>query len=175
MTSRFSDRELNFLVAINVVILVVATVLSKGDFLDVYNFQSMGGQLPELGLLAMGVALSMISGNGGIDLSGVALANLAGVVAATVAPMLAAPDASPWLYTAWFAVIALAVGLVGGLLNGVLIARPASRPSFARWARSCSTPALRWCSRVAPACAWATPRRSRPSATRWCWACRFRS
>ena len=90
MKLKFSDRELNFLVGINVLILVVATLLSKGDFLDVYNFQSMGGQLPELGLLAMGVALSMISGNGGIDLSGVALANLAGVVAATLAPQLAA-------------------------------------------------------------------------------------
>ena len=128
MTPRFSDRELNFLVAINVVILVAATVLSRGDFLDVYNFQSMGGQLPELGLLAMGVALSMISGNGGIDLSGVALANLAGVVAASVAPLFAAPDASPWVYTAWFAVIALAVGLAGGLLNGLLIARAGLTP-----------------------------------------------
>ncbi len=128
MKLRFSDRELNFLVGINVLILVVATVLSKGDFLDVYNFQSMGGQLPELGLLAMGVALSMISGNGGIDLSGVALANLAGVVAATLAPQLAAPDVSPWLYTGWFAAIALAVGLAGGLLNGVLIAKAGLTP-----------------------------------------------
>jgi len=57
MKHTFSDRELNFLVGINVLILMVATVLSRGDFLDVYNFQSMGGQLPELGLLAMGVAL----------------------------------------------------------------------------------------------------------------------
>lgn len=128
MKLKFSDRELNFLVGINVLILVVATVLSKGDFLDVYNFQSMGGQLPELGLLAMGVALSMISGNGGIDLSGVALANLAGVVAATLAPQLAAPDVSPWLYTGWFAAIALAVGLAGGLLNGMLIARAGLTP-----------------------------------------------
>ncbi|AVQ84186.1 MULTISPECIES: ABC transporter permease [unclassified Variovorax] len=128
MKFRFSDRELNFLVGINVAILVVATVLSKGDFLDVYNFQSMGGQLPELGLLAMGVALSMISGNGGIDLSGVALANLSGVVAATLAPMLVQPDASPWLYTGAFAAIAIAVGLAGGLLNGVLIARVGLTP-----------------------------------------------
>jgi len=111
---RFSDRELNFLVGINVAILVVATVLSKGEFLDVYNFQSMGGQLPELGLLAMGVALSMISGNGGIDLSGVALANLSGVVAATLAPMLIDADAAPWAYTGAFAAVALATGLVGG-------------------------------------------------------------
>ena len=78
--------------------------------------------------MRMGVALSMISGNGGIDLSGVALANLAGVVAATLAPQLAAPDGSPWLYTGWFAAIALAVGLAGGLLNGMLIAKAGLTP-----------------------------------------------
>lgn len=125
---RVADPELRFLVGVNFVILVVASVLSKGDFLDVYNFQSMGAQLPELGLLAIGVALSMISGNGGIDLSGVALANLAGVLAATLAPMLAGPEASPWVYTGWFVVLALGIGLAGGLLNGVLIARAGLTP-----------------------------------------------
>ena len=51
----------------------------------------MASQLPEIGLLAIGVMLTMISGNGGIDLSGAAMANLAGVVA-PVAPQLASPD-----------------------------------------------------------------------------------
>lgn len=128
MKLKFSDPQLNFLVGINLLIMVAATVLSKGEFLDVYNFQSMASQVPELGLLAIGVALSMISGNGGIDLSGIALANLAGVVAASVVPALASSDASPWLYTGLFVAVALATGLLGGLLNGVLIARAALTP-----------------------------------------------
>jgi simple sugar transport system permease protein len=128
MKLKFSDPQLNFLVGVNLLIMVAATVLSKGEFLDVYNFQSMASQVPELGLLAMGVALSMISGNGGIDLSGIALANLAGVVAASLVPTFASSDASPWLYTGLFVAVALATGVVGGLLNGVLIARAGLTP-----------------------------------------------
>jgi simple sugar transport system permease protein len=128
MKLKFSDPQLNFLVGVNLLIMVAATVLSKGAFLDVYNFQSMASQVPELGLLAVGVALSMISGNGGIDLSGIALANLAGVVAASVVPALASSDASPWLYTGLFVGVALATGILGGLLNGVLIARAGLTP-----------------------------------------------
>ena len=78
----FADRQLNFLLDVNVLVVIVATWLSHGQFLDIDNLQSMGGQLPELGLLALGIMLSMVSGNGGIDLSGVGLANLSGMVAA---------------------------------------------------------------------------------------------
>lgn len=122
MKRQFSDPQLNFLVGINVLILVAATVLSHGDFLDVYNFQSMASQLPELALLAIGVSLAMIAGNGGIDLSGLGMANLAGVVAATVVPLLVDADATPWGYTGMFVLVALVTGLLGGLLNGWLIA-----------------------------------------------------
>ena len=115
MKRQFSDPQLNFLVGINVLILVAATVLSHGDFLDVYNFQSMASQLPELALLAIGVSLAMIAGNGGIDLSGLGMANLAGVVAATVVPLLVDADATPWGYTGMFVVVALVTGLLGGL------------------------------------------------------------
>lgn len=128
MKRHFSDPQLNFLVGINILILVAATVLSHGGFLDVYNFQSMASQLPELGLLAIGVSLAMISGNGGIDLSGVGMANLAGVVAAVVTPLVVDGDASPWGYTGAFIGVALATGLAGGLLNGWLIARVGLTP-----------------------------------------------
>jgi len=123
MKLKFSDPQLNFLVGINVLVLVAATVLSHGEFLDVYNFQSMASQMPELGLLAIGVALSMISGNGGIDLSGIALANLSGVVAASVAPHVVSADDAPWAYTGVFVAVTLLTGLAGGLLNGLLISR----------------------------------------------------
>ncbi|MDQ2819776.1 MAG: ABC transporter permease [Pseudomonadota bacterium] len=128
MKRYFADPQLNFLVGINILILLAATVLSHGAFLDVYNFQSMASQLPELGLLAIGVSLAMISGNGGIDLSGVGMANLAGVVAAVATPLLVDGDASPWGYTGTFIGLALATGLVGGLLNGFLIARVGLTP-----------------------------------------------
>jgi simple sugar transport system permease protein len=118
-----ADRQLNFLVIVNLLVVIVATALSHGQFVDIDNLQSMGGQLPELGLLALGIMLSMISGNGGIDLSGVALANLSGMIAAQVLPMLVSADNSPALYTAIFTVVVVVIGVLGGLLNGVIIAR----------------------------------------------------
>ena len=69
------DPQLLFLVGINLVVLLAGAVMSRGAFIDPYNLQSMAGQLPELGLLAMGVMLAMSSGNGGIDLSGDSVAN----------------------------------------------------------------------------------------------------
>lgn len=119
----FDDRQLNFLLIVNVLVVLVATWLSHGQFVDIDNLQSMGGQLPELGLLALGIMLSMVSGNGGIDLSGVGLANLSGMVAALVVPRFINGDDSPALYTALFCTIVVAMGLLGGLLNGVVIAR----------------------------------------------------
>ena len=116
------DRQLNFLVAVNILIVAVAMVLSHGEFGGIDNVQSMASQLPEVGLLALGIMLSMISGNGGIDLSGVGLANLSGMVAALIVPHLFSGDDSPVLYTSAFIVITLVVGLLGGLLNGLIIA-----------------------------------------------------
>lgn len=83
----------------------------------------MAGQLPELGLLAIGVMLAMCSGNGGIDLSGIALANLSGVLSAIVVSAFVSADDAPLAFTLAFAGVALLVGLVGGLFNGLLIAR----------------------------------------------------
>lgn len=119
----FGDRQLNFLLGVNALVVIVAVWLSHGQFVGIDNVQSMGAQLPEVGLLALGIMLSMLSGNGGIDLSGVGLANLSGMVAALVVPKWISGDDSPVLYTALFTVIVVAMGLLGGLINGLIIAR----------------------------------------------------
>lgn len=122
--SPFSDRQLTFLLAINIVIVIAGTLLSSGaDFVSVFNLQSMAMQLPQMGLLAMAMMMSMISGNGGIDLSGIALANLAGVIGALLLPQWIDAEAAPWLFTFSFVGLMLCVGLLGGLLNGIIIAR----------------------------------------------------
>lgn len=117
------DPQLLFLVAINLLVLAAGAAISKGAFVDPYNLQSMAGQLPELGLLAIGVMLAMSSGNGGIDLSGIALANLSGVTAAIVATAWVSVDEAPMGFTVSFIVLALLVGVIGGIVNGLLIAR----------------------------------------------------
>lgn len=123
MKKLFGDAQFNFLLAINVLVLVAGGVLSHGAFIAPYNLQSMASQMPELGLLGLGVMLAMVSGNGGIDLSGIALANLAAMVAVLLAPHLADADKAPALFTVCFVAIALAMGLLGGMLNGLLIAK----------------------------------------------------
>ena len=117
------DPQLLFLISINLLILVSGAAISRGTFVDAYNLQSMAGQLPELGLLAIGVMLAMSSGNGGIDLSGIALANLAGVTSAITVAAFVSADQSPAMFTVLFIAVALLVGAAGGIANGLLIAR----------------------------------------------------
>ncbi len=118
-----ADPQLVFLIGINLLVLLSASLLSKGAFIDPYNLQSMASQVPELGLLAIGVMLAMSSGNGGIDLSGIALANLSGVFSATVVALYVKVDEAPVLFTLAFTCIAICTGLVGGVVNGLLISR----------------------------------------------------
>lgn len=117
-----ADRQFVFLVLTNILVFSLAIVLAGADFVSAYNLQSMAAQLPELGLLAFGVMLAMVSGNGGIDLSGIALANLSGILAGLLASHFIPADETPLLYTCGFIVLALLAGSMGGMLNGALIA-----------------------------------------------------
>lgn len=136
MRETLSDTHIRFLLIANVAILIVATLLSSGQFLDPYNLRSMARQLPEISLLAMGVMLAMISGNGGIDLSVVSIANLSAVTAGLLAKgMLAVNGTVPpergVMFMLAFIVVALVVGIVCGFINGVLIARVGFAPILA--------------------------------------------
>lgn len=116
------DRQLTFLLLVNIIVMLLATLYSKGQFMELDSLQSMAGQLPELGLLAIGVGLAMIAGNGGIDLSVVAVANLSGIVAGRTAGLIFSMDIDPVNYVISFSAIALSTGLVCGLINGALVA-----------------------------------------------------
>lgn len=131
MNRILADRQLNFLVAANVIVVAFAVVFAGSTFLSLYNFQSMSSQVPELGLLALGVMLAMISGNGGIDLSGIALANLAGVASYLLVRDWISADDAPLTFAWTFAGLALVVGLVGGMINGFLIAFAGMTPIIA--------------------------------------------
>ena len=116
-------RQLVVLVAINCLLLVLGAAISGGTFLSLFNLQSMASQLPEIGLLAIGVMLAMCAGNGGIDLSGIALANLSGVLSAVVVSSFLSGTENEVAFSVAFIVGAIAVGFVGGLINGLLISR----------------------------------------------------
>lgn len=131
MRDWLNDNHIRFLLIANAAIVLVAALISKGQFLDPYNFQSMAKQLPEIGLLAIGVMLAMISGNGGIDLSVVSIANLAAVVAALAAKSFAGGDGQGVAFTLIFVLVAIPVGTVCGLINGLLISRAGFSPILA--------------------------------------------
>ena len=114
-----SIHNLALLFLLAVVILSITIVL-PGKFLTVINFQSMGSQFPEFALLALAMMLAMITG--GIDLSVVAIANLAGVVAAFILSRSVGTDVSPYLAIAAAVVAALSVAALCGLVNGILVA-----------------------------------------------------
>lgn len=137
------------LLAVAVAALVAMSLLNPGKFLTGRNIVSMGFQFPELGLFSLAIAISMITG--GIDLSVVSIANLAGIMAGLVARSLAAAGGggagvSEWGFSegglsdggAWGAAgvaVALLVGLGTGALcgaaNGWLVARAGVTPILA--------------------------------------------
>jgi simple sugar transport system permease protein len=95
-----------------------------GTFPTIENLRSMSVQLPEIGIPAIAMLLTMITG--GIDLSGLATANLSGIAAAWALAALVPPGSSSGQAAAGIAAactLALAVGAAGGVANGLLIAR----------------------------------------------------
>lgn len=117
------DANLLVLCALIVVLLGLGGAVSGGTYLSMFNLQSMATQVPEIGLLAIGVMLAMCAGSGGIDLSGIANANMAGVASGIFALSLFDAYQSPMLFTVTFAVGCMVVGLLGGILNGIIISR----------------------------------------------------
>ena len=125
------DETIVQLVVVTALVFIVMSALSPEKFLRYYNFESISFTLPELGLLSVAVMVAMLTG--GIDLSVVGVANLAAVLAGTLFHHLA-PGASSSLgpgSAALGIVLALAVGLAAGALNGILIAKLRITPILA--------------------------------------------
>ena len=103
-------------------VFVLMSVLSPDRFLTVRNFQSMASQIPEFGLLAIAMAVTMLTG--GIDLSVVSTANISGITAALVITRFVGPnDGTAYivLIVIISILVALAVAFVCGAINGFLI------------------------------------------------------
>ncbi|MBT2502265.1 ABC transporter permease [Curtobacterium sp. ISL-83] len=94
-------------------VLVVALSIASPSFRDPFNLQNILEQNSLLGIVACGMTIMMISG--GFDLSVGATGATAAVVGASVSTL--------HLGTTLTVLIALAVGVIIGLVNGYLIAR----------------------------------------------------
>ena len=111
---RISDDNSIFSIIVMIaVVLVTMAILRPGTFYTITNLRSMIFQFPEFGIMALGMMLCMISG--GIDLSLVGIANLAGIVAAYIMRAMGGTAAS--------IAIACAAAICVGALCGIFICK----------------------------------------------------
>jgi simple sugar transport system permease protein len=125
------DRSLTRL-AILVVALLVAFSLASPNFLTVLNFQSMGFQVAEIGILSLAMTVSMLTG--GIDLSIVSVANICAITTAKLFAATHATEATGGraaLLMIGCVLGGLAVGTLGGVVNGLLVTRLGITPILA--------------------------------------------
>ncbi len=128
------DPALLQLVALTALIFVTMSLLDPQKFLRPYVFESITYIAPELGLLSIAMMLAMLTG--GIDLSVIGIANLSGILAGLFfhaqggarGPGLMHLGIGPVLIGVG---LALGVGLAGGAVNGLLIARARITPILA--------------------------------------------
>ena len=96
-------------------LIVIMTILTKGGILRLESLQAVAFQMPLLGLLTLAQMVPMLTG--GIDLSIISYANLAGIIVALILTKVSA-----W-YTVPLAILAgIGTALAVGALNGFLVA-----------------------------------------------------
>ena len=117
------DSYMTRLVIVFLLLLIFFAAVRPGPFFAVRTWQSMAVQFPEFGLMSLGVMFTMFTA--GIDLSVVAIANVASICAAlalrATLPGTVTPS-SMGLAVAIALGVALLVGVTCGLINGTLVA-----------------------------------------------------
>jgi len=133
MKLRFKDPTINYLLLILVVLAVGFELFLPGrKFLNIANFQSMAFQVPELGILAIAMMITMLSG--GINLSIIATANMTAITTAYILTRFIEEGATgigPVFVMLIAVLTGLLIALLVGLLNGVIIAYVGVSPILA--------------------------------------------
>ena len=124
-----ADPTLFRLLLITLGIFALMSMLRPEQFLTLSNLRSMAFQFPEFAVLSLAVTLAMLTG--GIDLSVVGTANLAAILVALFWGRLSTLGVSPEVAIPLGIVLALVIGSVAGLINGVLVARVGIPPILA--------------------------------------------
>jgi simple sugar transport system permease protein len=121
LNSKYSETLI--LVLVMMAVFFLMWILNGSQFFQVGNFQSMAFQLPELGVLSLGMMVTMLTG--GINLSIIASANLSGIITALILTHYINPEAAG-VGSVGIILLAICAGLLTsaiiGLLNGFLIA-----------------------------------------------------
>jgi ribose/xylose/arabinose/galactoside ABC-type transport system permease subunit len=133
MKFRFKDPTINYLLLILVVLAVGFELFLPGrKFLNIANFQSMAFQVPELGILAIAMMITMLSG--GINLSIIATANMTAITTAYILTRFieeGATGVGPVFVMIVAVSTGLLIALLVGLVNGIIIAYVGVSPILA--------------------------------------------
>ncbi len=116
------DRHIARLLLMIVLWMAFLAITRFDKFYTIVNFQTMAGQFPEFGIMALGAMICMITG--GIDLSSVGIANLTSILMATFMKAQAddAGQIGMFVIPAAF-LMAVLIGMAAGSINGLLISK----------------------------------------------------
>ena len=114
---RFLNNQVFYLILVIILIIIIASLMNP-NFLTLRNFLNVMQQISILGILTMCMSLLMISG--GLDIS---IGNMCGLIAIVFARMLLS-GISVFLSV----IVALALGLIFGFINGLIIAKSKVTP-----------------------------------------------
>ncbi|TVR04409.1 MAG: ABC transporter permease [Spirochaetaceae bacterium] len=98
---------------------LIMTIAMPERFLRLINLQNMMRNLPEYALLAFGIMLAMTVG--GIDLSGVSVLSLSGVVAGMILSRHQELGMGPWMTIILAMSAAIVVAAMCGVINGAIV------------------------------------------------------
>lgn len=126
-----SSRDFSFLrlLLITIGIFTLMSVLRPEQFFTIRNIRSMAFQFPEFAILSLAMMLAMLTG--GIDLSVVGVANASAILAAITMRQMGAGDVDPVLTVIIGITLAVTVGVIAGLANGLLISKIGIPPILA--------------------------------------------
>jgi len=117
--SRILSSTEGRLAVIAIAVFLAMSLMSPDKFLSVQNLTSMAFQFPEFAILALAMTVTMLTG--GIDLSVVGIANLTAILAAMILTRVTGTG-DGWAVLLFALSVALVVGMLAGLFNGILIA-----------------------------------------------------
>lgn len=124
------ERGIGRMVLLLIIAISFFGVLRGDVFLNPINIQNMMVASPEIGVLAVAMALAMLTG--GIDLSLVAIANFTAITVSTVYSAVAANDpAQAEALAPLIILLGILVGLAGGAVNAFLISTVGIAPILA--------------------------------------------
>lgn len=118
-----NDSVVPSLLALLAGLAALFVLLLGGRFFSLANLQSMAFQLPEFGILAIAMMVTMLTG--GINLSIITTSNLAGITAAFIITGMVSSETAPgtlFLIIGLAFAAAMAVSFLVGVVNGFVVA-----------------------------------------------------